>query len=216
MTRDWLGWHDDYNDPESSLSRRLTVVQEYLERGLSEAPAEPDGHRRLISLCAGDGRDTLPVLARHVQGPRVHAVLTELDPELTDRARATATRLGLARVDVRTGDAGSADTVLDAAPAHIVMACGVFGNVSDQDVRRTIAALPALLVAEGIVIWTRGSGGKDPDPSEDVRDHFEDHGFHEMAFTRPDDARFRVGMHQLTTAPAPAEQLVHTQLFSFA
>src|SRR3954451_21045042 len=100
MITDWRAWHDDYNDPDSSLSRRLRVVQRYLERGLSEVPAEADGHRRLISLCAGDGRDVLPVLARHDQGHTVHAVLTELDPELGEKARVTATQLGLSRVDV--------------------------------------------------------------------------------------------------------------------
>jgi hypothetical protein len=118
-------------------------------------------------------------------------------------------------VDVRTGDAGSADTYLDAAPAHVVVACGVLGNISDEDARRTVAALPALLVANGIVIWTRGRGDKDTDPSEDVRAYFKDQGFQEMAFTRPADARFRVGMHRLTTAPEPAGRLAQTQLFSF-
>ncbi|MFG1994999.1 class I SAM-dependent methyltransferase [Actinoplanes sp. NPDC048988] len=215
MTTDWLAWHDEYDDPDSSLSRRLTVVRDYLTRALSEAPAEADGRRRLISLCAGDGRDVLPILARHDRGRAVHAVLTELDPELAARARATATRLGLPGVDVRTGDSGSAGTFLDAAPAHIVMACGVFGNISDGDVRRTIAALPALLAEDGIVIWTRGRGGQDADPSESVRADLEAHGFQEIAFTRPVDARFRVGLHRLATAPPPGRLTAQAQLFSF-
>lgn len=215
MARDWRRWHDDYDSPDSSLARRLVVVQGYLERALSEAPAEADGDRRLISLCAGDGRDVLPVLARHSHGHLVHAVLAELDPELSGRARATAGRLGLTQVDVRTGDAGSAETYLDAAPAHVVMACGVLGNISNEDAHRTVAALPALLVANGIVIWTRGRGDQESDPSEDIRAHLEGQGFEEMAFTRSAATRFRVGMHRLTTSPVPAERLARTQLFSF-
>ncbi|GIE29551.1 hypothetical protein Ait01nite_025960 [Actinoplanes italicus] len=198
MTRDWLRWHADYDTAGSSLSRRLRVVQDYLERALTEAPADPDGHRRLISLCAGDGRDMLPVLARHDQGRTVRAVLAELDPELTGRARTAAAELDLPGVDVRTGDAGRTETYLDAAPAHVLLACGVFGNITTEDVRRTIAALSSLMVSGGIVIWTRGRGDDNgPDPSAGVAACFTEHGFHELAFTRPPDARFRAGMHRL-------------------
>ena len=198
VARDWVRWHEDYEDLGSSLSRRLVVVRGYLERALDEAPGD-GGERRLISLCAGDGRDVLPVLVRH-RG--VSAVLVELDPELGERARAAAAELGLAGVQVRTGDAGLADTYLDAVPAHIVTACGVFGNVSRSDLRRTVAALPSLLVAGGIVIWTRGRGDDGPDPSSAVRACLAEHGFEEMAFTGPGDARFRVGMHRLVAAGA--------------
>ncbi|MEU4239149.1 class I SAM-dependent methyltransferase [Actinoplanes sp. NPDC026619] len=195
MTRDWLRWHQDYDAAGSSLARRLVVVQEYLERALSEG----GGDRRLISLCAGDGRDALPILARH---DRVRATLVELDPELAGRARATAADLGLTEVDVRAGDAGSLDTYRDAAPAHVVMACGVFGNIGDEDVRRTVAALPFLLVAGGIVIWTRGRGDSGPDPSAGIRALFAEHGFQELAFAAPADAGFRVGMHRIAGDPA--------------
>ena len=220
VSRDWLRWHQDYNLAGSSLARRLVVVRGCLERALSEAPAEPDGRRRLISMCAGDGRDVLPVLAEHDRGRLVRAVLAELDPELCRRARVVATELGLDEVDVRTGDAGLAATYLDAAPAHVVMACGVFGNISAEHVRRTIAALPALLVDGGVVIWTRGRGDDDGvDSSTGVRACLEEHGFQEMAFTRPADARFRVGMHRLVAAPEPARpaarRLSQEQLFTF-
>ncbi|MER7003389.1 SAM-dependent methyltransferase [Dactylosporangium sp. NPDC000555] len=215
MTRDWLRWHQDYDSAGSSLARRLVVVRDYLDRALTEAPAEEDGRRRLIGICAGDGRDVLPVLARHDRGRMVRAVLAELDPELGRRARAAVSELGLAGVDVRTGDAGLADTYLDVAPAHVVMACGVFGNISGEHVRRTIAALPALLVAGGFVIWTRGSGEDGSDPSTEVRACLGEYGFQEMAFTRPADARFRVGMHRLVAAPVPAQRLSQARLFTF-
>ncbi|MEV4282999.1 class I SAM-dependent methyltransferase [Actinoplanes xinjiangensis] len=216
MTRDWLRWHEDYDTPGSSLARRLAVVRRYLGRALTEAPAGPDGHRSLISLCAGDGRDVLPVLARHDAGRQVRAVLAELDPELAGRARSAAGRLGLAEVDVRTGDAGLADVYLDAAPAHVVMVCGVFGNISREDVSRTIAALPALSAAGGFVIWTRGRGTEDTDPSSAIRAELGEHGFAEIAFEEPADARFRVGMHRLIAAPVPARRLSGGRLFAFA
>ncbi|GGN59394.1 hypothetical protein GCM10010112_14360 [Actinoplanes lobatus] len=210
MVTDWIGWHRDYDDPGSSLARRLVVVREHLARALAEFPGEV----RVISLCAGDGRDVLPVLARY-PGP-ARATLAELNPGLAQRAREAARELDLTGVDVRTGDAGLAGTYLDAAPAHIVTTCGVFGNISEADAARTIAALPALLHPGGVVVWTRGHGGIGPDPSDALRACFDRNGFEEVAFTRPDDARFRVGVHRLNAAPQPVATLAGRRLFSFA
>ncbi|WP_203781268.1 class I SAM-dependent methyltransferase [Paractinoplanes rishiriensis] len=200
MGQDWVRWHGDYEAPRSSLARRLAVVRCHLWRALGEAPRDPAGGRRLISLCAGDGRDVLPVLAAHPAGTDVRGLLLELDPELSGRARRTAGSMGLRSVDVRTVDAGAADTYRDVGRAHIVLACGVFGNLSDADMRRTVAALPALMVPGGIVIWTRGRGLGAGDRSDDVRDGFAAYGFLELAFVRPEDARFRVGMSRLRKA----------------
>ena len=50
---------------------------------------------RLLSLCAGDGRDTIPVLRR--PGLEVDACLVELDPELADARRAAAAAAGRGR-----------------------------------------------------------------------------------------------------------------------
>jgi hypothetical protein len=216
VTKDWLRWHQDYDSPNSSLARRLKVVQRDLGRALAEAPAARDGTRRLISICAGDGRDVLPVLVEYDIGHNVRASLVELDPALSQRARAAAAAMGLHLVEVITADAGASDTYLDAEPANVVMACGVFGNITVDDVQRTIATLPALLVPGGIVIWTRGRDDDGHDPSLQVRTYFTDHGFTELSFTSPADARFRVGMHQLTAHPADAPSLKPgTRLFTF-
>ena len=54
----------------------------------------------------------------------------------------------------------------------------------------------------GHVVWTRGDRvPQDPttydgDASELVRQLFADAGFEEVAFVRPDDAGFRVGVHR--------------------
>ncbi|MFB9848794.1 SAM-dependent methyltransferase, partial [Micromonospora andamanensis] len=90
MTKDWLRWHQDYDSPNSSLARRLRVVQHDLRRALTESPHDEHGARRLISICAGDGRDVLPVLAEHDGGRTVEALLIERDPALSQRARTAA------------------------------------------------------------------------------------------------------------------------------
>ena len=196
MSRDWHAWHAEYDDPASSLSRRLEVVRAQLRSVL----ASTSGARRLLSLCSGDGRDTLPVLAE--TGVELDVVLVERDEELSAAARRSAEALGLDRVEVRTSDAGSTDCCRGAVPADVLMTCGIFGNVTDGDVVTTVRVLPSLLREGAHVIWTRGNHvpldptGLDGDPSEHVREVFAETGFDEVAFVRPDDAGFRVGVHR--------------------
>lgn len=60
LVRDWLGWHDAHDDPASSLARRLEVVKCRLGQALdSLTTTRPE----LLSLCSGDGRDVIAVLA---------------------------------------------------------------------------------------------------------------------------------------------------------
>jgi hypothetical protein len=213
MARDWLAWYERYDDPASSLSRRLAVVREQLAAVLETAPRPV----RLISMCAGDGRDTLPVLA--AVAPDTRATLVELEPTLADAARAAAERHALPNVTVHTADAGSCESYRDTAPADVLLACGVFGNITDADVATTVTHLPSLLAPGGVVIWTRGRRvDLDPtevvgDPSEHTRALFGDNGFEEVAFVKPTDAGFRVGVHRLVADPAP--YVVDRRLFSF-
>jgi hypothetical protein len=73
---DWARWHDRY-DEDSPLARRLVVVQERIRELLDRAPAGPI---RVVSICAGQGRDLLPVIASHARRDDVRARLVELDP----------------------------------------------------------------------------------------------------------------------------------------
>lgn len=214
--RDWLAWYHQYDDPSSSLSRRLDVVREQLARVLAERRPGPV---TLLSLCAGDGRDTLPVLASLPADRRsdVRATLVELDAGLADAGRREAARLGV-DIDLRTGDAGLAATWADTCPIDVLMLCGVFGNVVDADVAATVAALPSLLLPGAVVLWTRGRAvDHDPttvagDPAEWVRSLFVDAGFTEEAFVSPPDAGFRVGAHGWT---GPTTGATPVRLFAF-
>jgi hypothetical protein len=60
VSRDWHEWYRDYDDATSSLSRRLGVVRSQLASLLAAAAPGPV---RLLGLCSGNGRDTLPVIA---------------------------------------------------------------------------------------------------------------------------------------------------------
>lgn len=194
VTRDWVRWHDGYAEPGSSLARRLTVVRECLREAVRTAPG--DGVLRVASMCAGDGRDVLPVLAESGRGRAAEVLLVELDPGLAGQARDTAEALGLSGVTVRTGDAGAVAQYEGVAPLHLLVACGVFGNISVADAHRTIGALPSLLAEGAAVVWTRGRGGGAEDPSLDLRERFAAEGFAEVRFVAPEDARYRVGVHR--------------------
>jgi len=79
VSRDWHEWHRKYDDAASSLSRRLAEVRRQLGADLDARAAAGQRSVRLLSLCAGDGRDTIPVLAAR-PGLDVDACLVELDP----------------------------------------------------------------------------------------------------------------------------------------
>jgi hypothetical protein len=198
MTRDWREWHEQYDDPGSSLSRRLEDVRRQLAADLERRAEAGQRSVRLLSLCAGDGRDTIPVLAAR-PGPDVDACLVELDPQLTDAARSVAEQAGV-EIEVRTADAGSMAAFRDRPPVDVLMLCGIFGNVSDADVERCVDASRALVAPGGTVIWTRGSrvpddpSDQDGDPAAWGRRLFTEAGYEEIAFVAPNDASYRVGV----------------------
>src|SRR6266568_4249290 len=98
---DWKAWHEKYDDPDSAFAQRLAVVRDRIRDALGQAPPGP---LRAISLCAGQGRDLIPVLAEHPRGRDVHARLVELDADNAEFARELAAEAGLGRVEVVTGD----------------------------------------------------------------------------------------------------------------
>ena len=203
---DWQAWHGDYDDQDSSLSRRLRVVQHRLTEVVSAAA----GVRRILSLCSGDGRDILPVVARLPHGRRPEVVLVELDRVLAVAAEQRALDVGVA-ARVVVGDAGLAATWQDGVPVDLLMLCGIFGNISDADVRATVNAARGLLTSDGTVIWTRGYFS-DHDLRPEVRAWFTAAGFTEIAFDA-EPTGYGVGVNQL--ASAPDATLVPERLFTF-
>jgi hypothetical protein len=197
---DWARWHDRY-DEDSPLARRLVVVQDRI-RELLDGAAE--GPIRIVSICAGQGRDLLPVLAGHPRREDVHARLVELD------ARNVAVVPEVPNVEVVCGDAAVLGAYEGAVPAEIVIACGVFGNIPAGEIRRTIEHLPMLCSRDAAVIWTRSP--RRPDLCPAIRGWFAAYGFDEQFFfVEPEE--FGVGVHRLTDAPQPLDPGV--KLFTF-
>jgi hypothetical protein len=201
VSTDWSAWHDAYSRPGSGLADRLTAVRGQIVRMLDATSPHPV---RVVSACAGDGRDLLGVLAGRPDAGRVSAVLVENDAALVARANEAAEE-SAARVEVRQGDAGRSDAYVGAAPADLVLLCGIFGNVSDLDVRRTVEAAPQLCAPGAEVIWTRHRA--EPDLTGSIRRWFADVGFEEVAFMTPaaPASPWSVGVHRLAVDPAPLE-----------
>jgi hypothetical protein len=211
VARDWVRWHDAYEDPASALSTRLALVQEHLSDALATAPAGPI---RLVSLCAGQGRDVIGVLPGHPRRDDVSALLVELDPMNAASARDGAAAAGLTSVQVREADAGVVASFADGLPADVLMLCGIFGNVSDEDIRQTATAAAAMCAAGGTVIWTRHR--RPPDLTGQIRSWFSAAGLDELAFDEPETATLTgVGVHRLQRAATSRAPLPGGRLFTF-
>ncbi|MGL5929405.1 MAG: hypothetical protein ACRCY8_10745 [Dermatophilaceae bacterium] len=212
--RDYLAWHDMYDDPNSSLSRRLELIREVLRTELSARP----GPVRVLSLCAGDGRDILGVLKGRDDASRVTVALVEVLPQLVERARAAAADTE-ATVEVVAADAGFSTTYanLRAVPADVVLLVGVLGNLNEPDVSATVNAMPQLCAPGATLIWSRGRSlhGAD-DFIAPVRRLFAAAGFSERE-TLPfdvDEARATLGVVRYDGPPVPL--LARHQWFRFA
>ncbi|MET8230539.1 class I SAM-dependent methyltransferase [Micromonospora sp. NPDC005298] len=197
MTKDWLSWHDDYDRPGSALAARLAEVREQVRAALDRAPTGP---LRVVSACAGQGRDLIPVLATHPRRGDVTARLVELDPRNVALAKDAVRAAGLTGVQVVLGDAASTDAYADLVPADLVLLCGVFGNVSDHDVRAIVGHCAALCAGGGTVIWTRHRG--EPDLVPTICDWFAREGFAQVALSTPAH-RVGVGVHRLVGNSRP-------------
>jgi hypothetical protein len=201
--RDWLQWYEAYGDPSSNLARRLVEVRNQIK--LMIASAAP-GPIRVVSICAGDGRDLIGALVDHPRRSDVNAVLLELNPELVERGRASA----WAGIEFITGDAASTGLYAGSVPADLVLICGVFGNISDDDIRQTIESMPQFCATGGAVIWTRHR--REPDLVPTVCDWFEAAGF-EREWLSSEQHRYGVGVHRYGGTPRPL--ITGRRLFRF-
>ena len=181
------------------MAQRLAIVQRRLGERLSAAPS---GAVQLVSMCAGQGRDVFGVIASHPRRSDVTAVLVELDHRNVEVARETAARTGASQVAVLEGDAAVSDGYAPFVPADIVLACGIFGNISDQDLERTVRNLSMLCRMGAAVIWTRHRN--QPDLTPRIRNWFGESGFEELSFDAIDnESKSGVGTVRLVAAPLP-------------
>lgn len=192
----WARWHEPYDDPFSPLSARLEEVKRQIDHVLD---AVAPGPVTLLSMCAGQSRDVIDVLATHPRGRDVTARLVEFDPDNVAYAMSRACEIGRTDIDVVCADASTTDAYEGIVPAKVLVVCGVFGNISAKDMARTIALLPSLSAPGAYVIWTRHR--RAPDLTGYIRSTFEQSGFVEVDFAAPGDFVFAVGTQRLVREP---------------
>jgi hypothetical protein len=198
--RDWKPWFAAYDDPESPLTKRLAVVREGIVRALDTAPPGPVG---ILYLCAGEGRDVVPVVAAHPRRADVTGRLVEFDPEIADVARRAVADADLADAfEIVTGDAGDPANLADFGPADLLLLCGIFGNVSNADIANTVARAAGLTARGGTVIWTRHR--REPSLVPAIHGWFEEAGFTELWESDPAlPESIYVAAHRQDRDPAP-------------
>lgn len=206
--RDWQSWHQAYADQQSALARRLRLIQLHVTLWLDERRGES---LTLVSACAGQGHDLLGVLAARPDAARIGGTLLEYDERNVAVARATAAATALTNITIVQADAGDLAAYSGSVPADLVLLAGVFGNISDHDVHRTIKALPHLCAPAATVIWTRSRRAPDLTPA--VRRWLVTAGMVEQAFYAPDDVLFTVGVHRFAGVPQPL--VPRGKLFTF-
>jgi len=207
MDRDWVEWHRSYDRPESSLTARLAIVTELLVEAVDRAPA---GELRCLSLCAGDARDLAGALTTHPRAGDVVGAVVELDDALATSARARLDTIAPG-LDVRCADAGDVTSFSDVTPVDVLLLVGIFGNITDDDVGRTIGAVPALCRPGATVLWTRHR--RHPDATPMIRSMFDEAACEPIGFESPGVGAFAIGAERFVGPGASAS--IDDRLFSF-
>ena len=207
MTRDWVEWHRSYDDPASSLSQRLVVVARMIREVLDVAPS---GEIKVLSLCAGDGRDVALAAAGHPRARDLTGLLVELDPQLASAADANVAAVSGA-LAVSNTDAGDVAGFRGALPVDLLLLCGIFGNVANDDIRNTIEAVPAMCRPGAAVIWTRHR--REPDVTPAIRAWFDAVGCISMELVSPGTGSFAVGCERVVDPPVGGQ--LADRLFTF-
>lgn len=209
---DWFEWHKAYRK-SSALKARLSLVRKQISNCLNACPS---GKIRVVSLCAGDGRDLLGALMNHPRSLDVSARLVELDRRLVECGRSAAEGAGLAeQLEFVQGDATLSSAYEGMVPADLVLACGVFGHVSVTQTAQLIQNLSCLCNSDGFVIWTRRRNDQESTRhTSAIQNLLCESAFEEVCFELTPEGKFGVSTYRYLGEPLalPKEQ----QLFDFS
>lgn len=206
--KDWVKWHKHYDTADSSLKQRLALVQYAVRQSL---PRQRTAYT-ILDICAGDGRDLIEVLGDYEHKDSLRGLLVEIDPQLVDETQRRAQAADMPHnLKIIQGDASQTHMYKDSIPADLILLCGVFGNISDDDVAKTIQTLPQLCKPGARVIWTRHR--RSPDRTDEIRNLFHTNGFDETNFASTDNTTYGVGVHTFNAVvPAMGDNVT---MFSF-
>ena len=200
---DWNEWYRHY-DSLPSLQARLRIVREQIVATLDECPPGPI---RIVSVCAGDGRDLVGALLNHPRRSDVTAWLLDNHAESIGRGQAAAEQAGLGRQlrFVQT-DAAVAGNYAGIVPADLIILSGFLGHLRHEDVPGLIESLPMFCKEGGWAIWNRHlvlHKGHEQVPA--IRELFRRSKFEEVHFATTGPDGFAVGRARFTGRVKPLD-----------
>ena len=205
----WSNWPAmSYKRPAYRL--RLQAVQDQIAACLDEAN---EGSLRVVSLCAGDGRDVMGVLESHERREDVRAWLVELDPKSVAAGIAARNDAGLGRyVIFIEGDATDFATYQGILPADIVVVCGVWGHVPPDERLMFVRALAKFCTPGASVVWSRGVD-RGQARYTDIQNLFEENSFERVRDSVTSDDKWAICTHRYI---GPATEVPTTgRIFNF-
>ena len=191
---DWAKWHKNY-EASPSLKARLQIVREQLSRCFD---LQPPGVFQVLSICAGDARDLIGLLATHPRKMDVKAYLVEDNAELVENGRKVIVEAGFEeQLQFVVADATISSTYLGLVPVDVVLMAGVFGNLRSEEVARLIRNLSSLCKCGGYVVWTRHRRLHNGlNQIALIRRLFSESDFEEILIEDTPDDSFTIGSHR--------------------
>jgi hypothetical protein len=211
--RTWTGWPARAYE-RSGSQQRLAAVQVHLADCLDSAAT---GRVRVLSMCAGDGRDVIGVLESHPRKRDAVAWLVEMDQKSVALGVGRATDAGLAgTINFLRGDATDSATYRNVAPGDIVLVCGVWGHVPSDERASLVSSLAALCRPGGAVIWTRGVR-RGMERLHEIQAHFSGSCWQELRVSITPDQKWAVATYRYqgpSRALAIDQPIFHFQIGS--
>jgi hypothetical protein len=196
-----LGWklrrsYPDYH--KKRFQQRLLAVQEHLAECIDLAPR---GRVRVISMCAGDGRDVIGVLGSHPRQKDVSAWLVESNRQtVADGARQTLSAGLENTVKFLNEDGTVYATYKKIVPADVVLLCGVWGHVPTNERAQLVRAMACLCKPGSAVIWTRGVS-KDMTRLHEIESLFDSSSWEQVRLSITSDKKWAVATHRFRGPP---------------
>ena len=185
---DWNDWHNHYDDLDSELSKRLGKVKEHIKNILLETE-----NPTVLNICSGQGKDILESMLELDKDAEVFLIDTNIDALNSGINFAKKNNIGT--ITFINEDASHTSTYkkYDIPKSNIVLACGLFGHLNEDDSYTLVDFLKTQIKINGTVIWTKNI---ENDSISNLRKYFINNNFKEINYFGPEGSPWAVVCNQ--------------------